>query len=236
MSANTRKKVSSDTVKRIFIVDDHPIVRNGLSLLIAQEDDLEVCGEAGDSVDAIEKISKLKPDVALVDISLDGSNGIDLTRALKLRVPKTAVLMLSMHDESLYAERSMRAGARGYLMKQESPETVIEAIRQVLAGELYLSDPVKSLLLKEMLDGTSSDTRLSGGVQSLSDRELEIFHLLGTGLSTRDVAASLGLSVKTVETHREHIKRKLGVKTATELLHRAIRWAENGGNGEDAGS
>ncbi len=211
--------------KRILIVDDHPIVRNGLSLLINQEDDLVVCGEADNADKALALISELKPHLALVDISLQGSNGIDLTKAIRLSYPETSVLMLSMHDESLYTERALRAGARGYIMKQEPPETVLDAIREVLSGGLHLSGNMKSRMLRELVDGVSFDESKTG-IEKLSDRELEIYELIGRGLSTRKIASTLGLSIKTVDTHREHIKHKLGLKNATELVHHAIRWMD----------
>jgi DNA-binding NarL/FixJ family response regulator len=208
---------------RIFLVDDHPIVRTGLRLLIGQEDDLEVCGEAGSYAEALSAILHEKPDVAVIDISLDGANGIDLLRQVQKQIPATQVLVLSMHDESLYAERAMRAGARGYLMKQQKPETALNAIRTVLTGNMYLSDRVKSQMVKELVDGTGAASAKSG-IEKLSDRELEIFQMLGAGYTVRDVAGRLSLSVKTVETHRDHIRLKLRLRNSTEVLHHAIRW------------
>ncbi len=218
--------------KRIFIVDDHPIVRNGLSLLINQEDDLVVCGEASNAEQALSRIGRLRPHLAMVDISLHGSNGIELTKAIRASAPRTAILMLSMHDESLYTERALRAGARGYVMKQEPPETVLEAIREVLSGGLYLSGNMKSRMLRELVDGVPFDESKTG-IEKLSDRELEIYELIGRGMATREIAASLGLSVKTVDTHREHIKQKLGLRNATELVHHAIRWMDGEMDGGD---
>lgn len=211
--------------RRVLIVDDHPIVRNGLGQLIGQEDDLTVCGEASDAIEALECARALKPDLVLVDISLGGSNGIELTKTMRERCPDVAVLVLSMHDESLYAERALRAGAKGYVMKQEAAETVLKAIRKVLQGGLYVSESVAARLLQEFVEGSSEPSR--GGVEALSDRELEVFELIGGGIATRDIATKLRLSVKTIETHRAHIKQKLNLKSGTELLHHAVHWSEN---------
>lgn len=214
--------------KQVLVVDDHPIVRNGLSLLINQEDDLATCGEVGTVQEALDTVKEVSPDLALVDISLEGASGIELAKVLQATEWKTRVLMLSMHDEGLYAERALRAGARGYVMKQETPETVLKAIRQVLAGGVYLSEKIKSRLVLEMVEGKPDEGVVKGGVERLSDRELEVFRLLGSGHRVRDIAATLGLSIKTVETHRDHIKRKLGLKSSNEVLHHAIRWVEKG--------
>lgn len=223
IKANSSQSPATPARRRIFLVDDHPIVRTGLRLLIGQEDDLEVCGEAGSYAEAISAMLREKPDVAIIDISLDGSNGIDLLRQLQRQSPETQVLVLSMHDESLYAERAMRAGARGYLMKQQRPETALQAIRTVLAGELYLSDRVKSQMVQELVDGAPASHGKSG-IERLSDRELEIFQMLGAGYTVRDIATRLNLSVKTVETHRDHIRQKLRLRNSIEVLHHAIRW------------
>jgi DNA-binding NarL/FixJ family response regulator len=219
---------SGSTKSTVLIVDDHPIVRNGLALLINQENDLATCGEASTAADAIESALSLQPDIALVDISLDGTNGIELTKALQASVPDTRVLILSMHDEGLYAERALKAGARGYVMKQETPETVLKAIREVCNGGIYLSDKVKSRIVLQMVEGTSDVGTLKSGIERLSDRELEVFQMLGSGFRPREIAASLGLSIKTVETHRDHIKQKMGLQSAMDVLHHAIRWVEKG--------
>jgi DNA-binding NarL/FixJ family response regulator len=214
-------------MRRVLLVDDHPIVRHGLGLLIEQEDDLTICGETESAVETLDCIDKVSPDIVLVDISLRGSNGLELTKALKETRPELPVLVLSMHDESLYAERALRSGARGYVMKQESADTVLDAIRTVLDGGIYLSDSLSSVMLREFVDGGTADSE-KFGVASLSDRELEVFELIGRGNSTRKIADRLQLSIKTIETHRAHVKQKLKLDNATELVHRAFHWIETG--------
>lgn len=210
-----------------MLVDDHPIVRHGMAMLINEEDDLKVCGEASSAIDALEQIIVIKPDIAVVDVSLHGASGIDLTKTIKDTFPDLPVLVLSMHDETLYAERALRAGARGYVMKQETAETVLRAIRTVITGEIYLSERLSSKVLRELVDGTVSDPDRIG-VDRLSDRELEVFELIGRGYATRRIADALHLSVKTIETHRAHIKQKLKLSNATQLVHRAFHWIETG--------
>jgi len=213
--------------RRVLLVDDHPIVRHGLGLLIEQEADLTICGETESAVETLDCMDEVSPDIALVDISLRGSNGLELTKALKEAHPEVPVLVLSMHDESLYAERALRSGARGYVMKQESADTVLGAIRTVLDGGIYLSDSLSSVMLREFVDGGTADNE-KFGVASLSDRELEVFELIGRGNSTRKIADRLQLSIKTIETHRAHVKQKLKLDNATELVHRAFHWIETG--------
>ena len=215
--------------RRVLLVDDHPIVRHGLGLLIDQEEDLMVCGETSSAVETLDNFKRMEPDIAVVDISLQGTSGLELTKALKEIQPSLPILVLSMHDESLYAERALRSGARGYVMKQESAETVLKAIRKVLSGGVYLSERLSSQILREFVDGTEAQVE-KFGIETLSDRELEVFELIGRGRSTRDVANRLGLSVKTIETHRAHVKQKLKIDTATELVHRAFHWVETGGS------
>jgi DNA-binding NarL/FixJ family response regulator len=212
-------------VSRVLIVDDHPIVRSGLGQLVQQEADLQVCGEASDASEALDEIERKKPDLVLVDISLGGSSGIELTKTIRERYERLPVLVLSMHDESLYAERALRAGAKGYVMKQEAAETVLKAIRKVLGGGLYVSDTIAARMLQEFVEGGSDQARV--GVETLSDRELEVFEMIGRGMPTREIAERLHLSVKTIETHRAHIKQKLNLRNATELLHHAVHWMEN---------
>ena len=214
---------------RVLLVDDHPIVRHGLGLLIDQEEDLMVCGETSSAVETLDNFKQMEADIAVVDISLQGTSGLELTKALKEIQPSLPILVLSMHDESLYAERALRSGARGYVMKQESAETVLKAIRKVLSGGVYLSERLSSQILREFVDGTEAQVE-KFGIETLSDRELEVFELIGRGHSTRDVANRLGLSVKTIETHRAHVKQKLKIDTATELVHRAFHWVETGGS------
>jgi len=206
---------------KILLVDDHPILRQGLALLINQEKDLEVCGQFEDAGKALDAVNNLKPDAAIVDISLKGSSGIELLKNIKVQFPKLLVLVLSMHDESLYAERALRAGASGYIMKQEATDQVLVALRKVLNGEIYLSEKMSSKLMHQLVSGRATDA--GSLMERLSDRELEIFGLIGEGRGTRQIAEQLHLSVKTIESHRAHIKEKLNLKNATELVHRAIQ-------------
>ncbi|MBT3192144.1 MAG: response regulator transcription factor [Verrucomicrobia bacterium] len=213
------------TERRVLLVDDHPIVRHGLELLINQEDDLSVCGQTESAVETLDHIDEMNPDIVVVDISLRGSNGLELTKVLKESRSELPVLVLSMHDESLYAERALRSGARGYVMKQESADTLLKAIRKVLAGGVHLSERLSSNMLREFVDGNKTEGE-KFGIETLSDRELEVFELIGRGQSTRKIADRLRLSVKTIETHRAHVKQKLKLDNATELVHRAFHWVE----------
>jgi DNA-binding NarL/FixJ family response regulator len=210
--------------KRIFLVDDHPAMRQGLEELINQEADLTVCGQAGDVPSALEGIQKTKPDMAIVDLTLKDASGLDLVKDLKVRYAQLPVLILSMHNEALYAERSIRAGARGYIMKEATTENIIKAIRQILNGDIYLSPEASSKMLKRMAGVGQTQT---GSVEDLSDRELEVFRLIGAGLRTRDIAERLNLSIKTVESYREHIKTKLHLDNAAKLTRAAVEWAQS---------
>ena len=214
---------------RILIVDDHPIVRQGLRELIDQQPDLEVRAEAGSVREALGAIAASKPDAAIVDLVLGDSSGLELIKDIKARWPDVAVLALSVQDEELYAERALRAGARGYIMKEETTEEVVDALRRVLAGTLYLSEKMTSVMVRQAVTGA----RLASAcrVDRLSDRELEVFGLIGSGKSTREIAAALHLSPKTIETHRHHIKDKLGLASGLELLRYAIEWAAHEGRG-----
>lgn len=209
---------------QIVIVDDHPIVRQGLAEMVDQEPDLCVCGTAEDVHRGLDAIEKLKPDLVIVDVSLKGSNGIELLKNIKIRHPRMLVLVLSMHDESLYAVRALRAGAAGYIMKQEATERVLTAIRRVLTGEIYLSEKMERKMMHQLVGGRSA--RTGSPIEDLSDRELEVFGLIGQGHGTRQIAEELHLSIKTVESHRAHIKEKLNLRNATELVQHAIQWRE----------
>lgn len=211
------------TMLKVLIVDDHPIVRQGISQLINQEPDFDTCRQAGNAQETLDLLENSIPDVVLVDISLDGISGLELIKILKSRYPALPVLVLSMHDESLYAERALRAGAKGYVMKQEATEKVLIAIRQVLRGELYLSDRMQGKILQRILNGDAGGL---SPIDLLSDRELEVFRLIGHGFATGDIARELARSVKTVETHRAHLKDKLGLKNAAELTRFAVQWVE----------
>jgi DNA-binding NarL/FixJ family response regulator len=222
----TRKQANTVKQKnRIFIVDDHPIVRKGLGQLINQEEDLVICGEADNAEAALELLKKVKPDLAIVDISLRGIDGIELTKLIRARFENIPVLVVSMHDESLFAERALKVGARGYIMKQEAIEKMMEAIRKVLRGELYVSERVSANIVKRFVDGKADG--MSSPEELLSDRELEVFQLIGQGFATRQIADQLHVSVKTVEAYRANIKEKLNLKNATELIKHALHWIEN---------
>jgi DNA-binding NarL/FixJ family response regulator len=211
---------------RVAIVDDHPIVRQGLAELVNCQDDMVHCGDAADYAEALDMVARTAPDVAIVDISLRDSNGIDLIRELHSRHPALTVLVLSMHDESFYFERVLKAGARGYITKDEASETVISAIRKVLEGQMYVSQQMASKVFSKLATGKSD--RPAKPEDKLSDRELQVFELIGNGLPTREIAERLNVAVKTVESHRENIKRKLDISNAAELLQRAVRWMQNG--------
>ncbi len=209
---------------RILIVDDHPIFRHGLMQLLSQEDDLEVCGEAEDYHGAIKAAATLKPDMIVVDITLKDMSGIDLIKEIHKTDKGIPMLVISMHDESLYAERAFRAGARGYIMKQEASESVVQAIRQVLKGGLYASSKVTENILTRFIEGPKEPS--ASPLQALTDREIEVFQLIGEGLSISEIGRRLHLSVKTIGTYRERIKEKLNLKNATELLRHALNWVE----------
>jgi DNA-binding NarL/FixJ family response regulator len=206
---------------RVLIVDDHPIVRQGLAQMLGQEADLTVCGEAEEAQRALEAVATLRPDLVLVDISLKGSNGLDLIKSLRAYDSSLPILVVSMHDELLYAERVLRAGAQGYIMKQEATNTMMGAIRRVLQGEIYVSEKMTTTILRKV----SRFPDPSGSpIERLSDRELEVFQLIGQGHGTRQIAQMLHLSVKTVESHRARILDKLQLQNAAELMRHAMRW------------
>jgi len=211
--------------KRILVVDDHPIVRQGLTLLINREPDLVVCGEAEDAMGAMHVLASAHPDILIVDISLNGPDGIDLLKNIRITHPSLPVLILSMHDELIYAERALRAGANGYIMKQEATENVLVAARRILNGEIYVSTRIANQMLRHYITGSGSLRNSS--IADLSDRELEVFRLIGEGHGTRQIAEELHLSIKTVESYQAHIKEKLSLRSARELMQRAIQWNMN---------
>jgi len=224
----TQKRWQSTTFenkKRVFIVDDHPIVRDGLITIINHEKDLAVCGEADEPQEALKAISELRPDVVIVDITLKNSDGIELTKSLKARYPTLPVIVLSIHDELTYAERALRAGARGYLMKEVVSDKITAAIRTVLTGEIYVSNTMAKKMLRKLAGG-KADTIIAP-TDNLSDRELEIFRLIGQGYKPSKIAQSMHLSIKTVETYRSRIKEKLNLADADELLRYAIQWVSS---------
>ena len=207
---------------KVFVVDDHPIVRQGLTLLINRESDLIVCGEAEDARSAMQAVAIAQPDILVVDISLNGPDGLDLLKNIRARYPDLPVLILSMHDESIYAERALRAGAQGYIMKQEATEQVLVALRRILSSEIYVSERIANRMLQRYIGSPSSDRPSS--IADLTDRELEVFRLIGEGHSTRQIAEELHISVKTVESYQAHIKEKLSLRSARELVQHAIQW------------
>jgi len=222
MNAPSPSINSPEHKRKVFVVDDHPIVRQGLSLMINAESDLVVCGQAEESQTALPAIAESKPDVLIIDISLNGPDGLELVKQLRTLYPNLPILILSMHDEATYAERALRARANGYIMKQEATEKVLVAIRHILNGEIYVSDRMASKMLRQHLGGgaVASHSRIA----ELSDRELEVFRLIGDGHSTRQIADELHLSVKTVETYQAHIKEKLMLNSGRELVQEAIFW------------
>ena len=228
------KKLKNTSKKyRVLLVDDHPLVRRGLAEVIAREPDLETCGEAADVAEAVREVERAKPDVVVVDLTLKSGHGIELIERLKGLDPNVKILVSSMHDEMLFAERVLRAGAMGYISKQEPPETLVQAIRQVLRGELCLSPRMTSRILHRAVGGslTSEDP-----VHGLSNRELEVYEMIGQGLTIQQVAMRLHLSPKTVETHREKIKQKLNLKNSSELNRRAVQWVLERGWSPASGS
>ncbi len=211
--------------RKVLIVDDHPILRKGLALLINQEPDLIVCAEAEHAQMALEIIDDVMPDMAIVDISLPGIDGIELIKMFRLRNKNLPVLIVSMHDEALYAERSLRAGARGYIMKQEALEKVLVAIRKVLDGEIFVSERVTTRMLEKFVS-TEGIREAASPIDLLSNRELTVLRLIGQGHKTRQIAEKLHLSMKTVESYRAHIKDKLKLTDGTDLLKYAIQWVQ----------
>jgi DNA-binding NarL/FixJ family response regulator len=210
---------------RIFIVDDHPLMRKGLAALINSEPDMEVCGESSDCAAATANIAKMRPAVVVVDISLRGNSGIELIKNIKALDAGIHSVVLSMHDESVYAVRALKAGAKAYVMKHDASALVVDAIRRTQRGQLYFSERVTSQMLNKIVQGDNGES--DSPVSHLTDRELEIANLIGSGFGTSEIAARLHISVKTVETHRAHIKSKLNLGTATQLAQFCVRWVED---------
>jgi DNA-binding NarL/FixJ family response regulator len=224
MPAKASKRVA--TIKRkIFLVEDHPVTREALAQLINYQNDLRVCGHAGTAAKAMGGIVTFRPDLVIVDVSLPDSHGIELIKDLRSRYPKLWILVLSMHDETLYAERALRAGAHGYIMKQEPTEVLMAAIRQVLRGKTYLSPRMHERVARRFASGARAP--IASEVERLSDRELEVFELIGRGRGTRQIARQLRLSPSTVDTHRAHLKEKLQAESGLDLVRRAVEWVNN---------
>ncbi len=213
--------------RRLLVVDDHPFMRAGLAQLIDRQPDMQVAGEAGNPADAMRELARCKPDLVLTDITMPGRSGLEFIKDLHAAEPQLAVLVISMHDEAIYAERALRAGARGYIMKEAGGENLLAAIRQILRGEVYVS-PQMSARILETLSGRKPRGS-SSPIGKLTDREFEVFQLIGAGKSTRDIAVQLHLSPKTVDVHRGHIKEKLELKDTTALVRHAVRWVETQG-------
>ena len=215
--------------KRILLVDDHPFMRAGLAALIDRQPDMQVCAEAGNPAEALQAIAREKPDLVLSDLTMPGRSGLEFIKDLKAEHTELAVLIMSMHDETVFAERALRAGARGYIMKEAGGENLLDALRQVLRGEVYVSPRMSA----RIIGGLSGDKPRgsSSPIESLTDREFEVFQLIGQGKSTRDIAAQLHLSPKTVDVHRANIKEKLGLTDVTALIRHAVRWVETQGGG-----
>jgi DNA-binding NarL/FixJ family response regulator len=212
-------------MKRILLVDDHPIMRHGLAQLIQMEPGLEVCGQAGSAMDGLDAIQKLKPDVAVIDLTLPDKNGLELLKDVHAMMPGVKCIVLSMHDENLYAERALKAGARGYIMKEAAAESLITALQRVLAGGIFVSE----LMASRMLEQVSGQRGKAGitGVDQLTDRELEVLEMIGKGTPTKLIAEKLSISARTVEAHRSHIKDKLGITDGPALVRYAVQWVEN---------
>ena len=212
----------TQTKTQVLIVDDHPMVRDWLAQMIRREPDLTVCGEASDAAGALRAIATLKPDMAIVDLTMRDSHGTELVREIGQRFKELPVLVLSMHDESLYAERALRAGAKGYIMKQVATESLLAAIRKILRGGIYVSDGMAARMLHQFANRSGQTER--SPLAELSDRELEVFRLIGEGQGTREIAELLHVSMKTVESYQAHLKEKLCLRNSRELVQRAIHW------------
>jgi DNA-binding NarL/FixJ family response regulator len=213
--------------KGILLVDDHSFMRDGLAQLIDRQPDMKVCGEAGDPAEALRQLAKTKPDLVLTDLTMPGRSGLEFIKDLRAADSSVAILVISMHDEAVYAERALRAGARGYIMKGAGGENLLTALRQVLRGDVYVSPQMSARILAGL--SGSKPRGSSSPIEKLTDREFEVFQLIGQGKSTRDIAEQLHLSPKTVDVHRTHLKEKLELKDATALIRHAVRWVETQG-------
>ena len=218
---------ASTATIRILLVEDHPLVRQGMKTLLSHKGRYEVCGEAETAPPALELVAKLHPHIAIVDIMLKSTNGIELTKDIRVLSPETQVLVVSAHGENVYAERSLRAGAMGYLMKDEPAETVITAIESILRGEVFVSERIKGRMLNRFVRKPSD--ALASPIDRLSDREMEVLRLIGHGYGTRDIATMLNLSVKTIDSYREHLKEKLAFSVGGDLVRFAIQWTKSEG-------
>lgn len=219
-----RTRTSEKSVKRVILVDDHPIMRHGLAQLIRAEEGLDVIGEAGNAREGLDVVGKLKPDLAVIDLTLPDKNGLELVKDIRAMHPATQCLVLSMHDETMYGERALRAGARGYVMKEEAADQLVTAIHKVLGGGLYVSEALNARMLEQVTGAARSKAT---GMDSLTDRELEILTMIGKGVATKLIAAQLSISARTVEAHRAHIKEKLSMTDGSALVRYAVQWVES---------
>ena len=219
-----RSRTSEKSVKRLVLIDDHPIMRHGLAQLVLAEDGLDVVGEAGSAREGLEVVGRLKPDLAVIDLTLPDKNGLELVKDIRALHPTTQCLVLSMHDETLYGERALRAGARGYVMKEEAADNLVTAIHKVISGGLYISESLNARMLEQV---TGSSRSKATGMDALTDRELEILALIGKGVATKVIAAQLSISARTVEAHRAHIKEKLSMTDGSALVRYAVQWVES---------
>jgi len=225
MALKKKQDKNNEKKTQVLIVDDHPVVRDGLTTIINHEQDLNVCGEADDAYQALKAVIELEPDIIIVDISLKNSDGIELTKSIKARHSKLPVIVLSVHDESVYAERALLAGAKAYLMKDAVSENIVNAIRTVLSGDIYVSNTISKKLLQRIVGNKAGTTKTP--IENLTDREFGIFRLISEGYKASQIARQLHLSIKTIETYRSRIKEKLNLANASELLQYSIKWAKN---------
>jgi DNA-binding NarL/FixJ family response regulator len=225
MASKKKQDKTNENKTQVLIVDDHPVIRDGLVTIVNHEQDFNVCGQAEDAYIALKAVADLKPDIVVTDISLKSSDGIELTKNIKARYPRLPVIIFSVHDESIYAERALLAGAKAYLMKDEVSENIIKAIRTVLSGEIYVSDTISKKFLHKIAGDKAGTAKTP--IESLSDREFEVFRLIGEGLKASQIANQLHLSIKTIETYRTRIKEKLNLANAAELLRYSIKWAKS---------
>ncbi len=219
-----RSRTSEKSVKRLVLIDDHPIMRHGLAQLIRAEEGLDVIGEAGSAREGLEVVAKLKPDLAVIDLTLPDKNGLELVKDIRALHPSTQCIVLSMHDETLYGERALRAGARGYVMKEEAADHLVTAIHKIISGGLYVSESLNARMLEQVTGAARSKAT---GMDALTDRELEILALIGKGVATKIIAAQLSISARTVEAHRAHIKEKLGMTDGAALVRYSVQWVES---------
>jgi DNA-binding NarL/FixJ family response regulator len=225
MALKKKQDKTNEKKTQVFIVDDHPVIRDGLFTIINHEQDMIVCGEAEDAHNALKAVTELKPDIVIADMSLKNSDGLELTKNIKARYPRLPVIIFSVHDEFIYAERALLAGAKGYLMKDSLSENIVKGIRTVLKGEIFVSDAISNKFLHKIASDKAGKAKTP--IESLSDRELEIFRLIGEGYKASQIAKQLYLSAKTVETYRARIKEKLNLDSAGKLLQYSIKWAKN---------